>query len=190
MRAGVLLLSAGLVACGSTEPAAPTVRDKEAAQVAAVRELSGWDRVFASPVETVGSINQAGFGLPDYATSKQGGAHLSQGVDRFMSRSAAPSPNTATASVAGSAADRVDQIAFVLKLNDPEDAATARDRFAQTVGEFLGRAKIAGAAPLLDAIRAGRSAQPELDGLRASVTATPARVDVTFIRPAANRPNS
>lgn len=196
MRTCFLLSSSlALAACGSspTAPAAEergSVREKEAAQVTAARTLTGWDRLFSSPIETVGSINQAGFGLPDYAGSKRSGGYLSQGVERLMSRSAAPSPNTGTASVSGSAPDRVDQISYVLKLNDAEDAATARDRFAQAVGEFLGRAKVGGAEPLLLAIREGRSAQPEVAGLKASVTATPARIDVTFLRPAANRRGS
>lgn len=195
MRA-VLPLCLALAACGSGPTAAPaaeergSVREREAAQVEAVRTLTSWDRVFASPVETVGSINQAGFGLPDYAASTSAGGHLAQGVDRIMSRSAAPSPNMATASVAGSAPTRVDQVSYVLKLNDPADAATARDRFAQAVGEFLARAEIAGGEPLLAAISEGRSAQADVAGLRTGVTATPARIDVTFLRPAANRQGS
>lgn len=185
MRVLALLFCAALTACGSNEPQQPSVREKEAAQVQAARTLSGWDRVFASPVETVGSINQAGFGLPDYAAAVTGNSHLAQGIDRLMSRSTAPSPNMATASVAGSASDHLDQVSFVLKLNDPADAATARDRFAGVVGEFLGRAGIQGGEPLLAAIRTGQSAQPETGGLNGNVTATANRIDVTFLRPAA-----
>ena len=40
-------------------------------------------------------------------------------------------------------------------------------------------------APLLDAVRAGRSAEPVIGGRRATVTATATRIDVTFLRPAA-----
>ena len=185
MRGLALLLCATLAACGSNEPQQPSVREKEAAQVQAAKTLTGWDRVFASPVETIGSINQAGFGLPDYATARTGGSHLAQGIDRLMSRSTAPSPNMATATVAGSTSERLDQVSFVLKLNDPADATIARDRFAGVVGEFLGRAGIAGGEPLLAAIRTGQSAQPEVGGLKASVTATANRIDVTFLRPAA-----
>ncbi len=193
MRVAALLLCATLAACGSGERSAPapvveergSVREREVAQVAAARELTGWDRVFASPAATVGMVNQAGFGLPDYAASKVGSAHNATGVDRMMSRSAAPTPNMATATVAGSAADRIDQISYVLKLNDPEDAATARDRFAGLVAEFLIRAGIEGGAPLVDAVRAGRSAEPVVGGARATVTATATRIDVTFLHPAA-----
>ncbi|HEX8388071.1 MAG TPA: hypothetical protein VF636_03555 [Sphingomonas sp.] len=186
MRAVAILSCAALAACGSNEPSAPTVAEKEAAQIAAVKTLSGWDRVFASPLETVGQINQAGFGLPDYASSRSGGAYLAQGVDRLMSRSAAPSPNMGSASVSGSAPDRLDQISFVLKLNDAEDAATARDRFASVVGDFFRNAKLSGGDPVLAAVRAGRSARPNVSGLKANVTATANRIDVTFLRPAAS----
>ena len=190
MRGVAILLCATLAACGSGEPAAVreergSVREREVAQVAAARMLSGWDRVFASPAETVGSINQAGFGLPDYASAKVGAAHNAAGIDRLMSRSTAPTPNMATASVNGSADDRIDQISYVLKLDDPGDAATARARFAGLIGEFLTRAKFGDAAPLLDAVRAGRSAEAVIGGQRAAVTATSNRIDVTFLRPAA-----
>jgi hypothetical protein len=191
MRTAVLLLCATLAACGSNEPAPAvveergSVREREVAQVAAAKALTGWDRVFASPAETVGSINQAGFGLPDYASAKVGAAHGATGVDRLMSRSTAPTPNMATASVNGSAPDRIDQISYVLKLNDPEDAATARDRFAGLVADFLTRAGLTDGAPLLDAIRAGRSAEANVGGQRATMTATTNRIDVTFLRPAA-----
>ncbi|WP_375403128.1 hypothetical protein [uncultured Sphingomonas sp.] len=190
MRVTVLLFALLLAACGSNEPApAPeergSVREREVAQVAAAKELTGWDRVFASPAQTVGSINQAGFGLPDYAATAVGSAHGATGVDRLMSRSSAPTPNMATAAVAGSAPDRLDQISYVLKLNDPEDAATARDRFAGLLAEFLTRAQIGDGTPLLEAVRAGRSAEPVIGGRRATVTATATRIDVTFLRPAA-----
>ena len=192
MRTAVPLLGLALAACGSPEPApAPvaeergSVREREVAQVAAARALTGWDRVFASPAETVGRINQAGFGLPDYASTGVGSAHGATGVDRLMSRSAAPTPNMATASVNGSAPDRIDQVSYVLKLNDPEDAATARDRFAGLIADFLTRSGVTDGAPLLDAVRAGRSAEPVIGGLRATVTATATRIDVTFLRPAA-----
>ena len=191
-RALVMACYMSLAACGSPEPApAPaveergSVREREVAQVAAARTLTGWDRVFASPAETVGRINQAGFGLPDYASTGVGSAHGATGVDRLMSRSAAPTPNMATASVNGSAPDRIDQISYVLKLNDPEDAATARDRFAGLIADFLTRSGLTDGAPLLDAVRAGRSAEPVVGGLRAAVTATGTRIDVTFLRPAA-----
>ncbi|WP_375428173.1 hypothetical protein [uncultured Sphingomonas sp.] len=193
MRVAALLLCAMLAACGSNDKAASTavveergsVREREVAQVAAAKELTGWDRVFASPAQTVGTINQAGFGLPDYAASKVGAAHTAAGIDRLMSRSTAPTPNMATATVAGSAADRIDQISYVLKLNDPEDAATARDRFAGLIAEFLTRAQITDGAPLVEVVRAGRSAEPVVGGRRATVTATDTRIDVTFLRPAA-----
>ena len=192
MRAAVLLLGLALAACGSPEPVpAPvveelgSVREREVAQVAAAKTLSGWDRVFASPAETVGRINQAGFGLPGYASTGVGSAHGATGVDRLMSRSAAPTPNMATATVNGSAPDRIDQISYVLKLNDPEDAATARDRFATTIADFLTRSGVTDGALLVDAVRAGRSAEPVVGGNRATVTATSNRIDVTFLRPAA-----
>lgn len=183
-RAAAFSLSLGLIACDA-QPVAPSVAENEAARLAAVRTLSGWDRVFASPLETVGSINQAGFGLPEYASARLGQGFVAQGIDRLMSRSIAPSPNMGTASVAGSAPDRIDRISYVLKLGDPVDAATARDRFATAIGEFLGRAKIVGGEPLLTAVRAGRSAQPNVAGLKPIVAATPTRIDVTFARPAA-----
>lgn len=180
-----------LAACGSPEPSAPapeergSVREREVAQVAAARTLTGWERVFASPAATVGMVNQAGFGLPDYAAATAGSAYEARGVERLMSRSTAPSPNTAIAIVGGSASDRVDQISYVLKLNDPADAATARDRFAGLLAEFLARAGIEGGAPLVEAVRAGTSAEPTVGGLRAAVTATTTRIDVTFLRRAA-----
>ncbi len=193
MRAVTLLLCGALAACGSGDEPAPvvvaeergSVREREVAQVAAARQLTGWDRVFASPARTVGWVNQAGFGLPDYRSTGVGAAHAAIGVDRLMSRSGAPTPNMATASVNGSAPDRIDQISYVLKLNDPEDAATARDRFAGTIADFLTSAGLTDAAPLLDAVRAGRSAEVMVGGLRAAVTATSNRIDVTFLRPAA-----
>jgi hypothetical protein len=185
MRARLILIACTTLAACDKPASQRTVAEKEAAQVEAVKTLTGWDRVFASPTGTVNWINQAGFGLPAYGPTGSDGAHGAQGIERLMSRSGAPSPNMATASVTGSAAERLDQISYVLKLNDPEDAATARARFAETVGQFLTATKIAGGEPVLAAIREGRSDRPTVGGLPVAVTASPARIDVTFIRPAA-----
>jgi hypothetical protein len=185
MRDRVFLLTAlALAGCGGgDEP--NTVREKEAAQVAVARTMTGWDRVFASPVELVGSINQAGFGLPDYAASKTARGYRSEGRERLMSRSYAPTPNMGNAALTGPRPDRVERIAFSLTLADPEDAATARDRMAQLISETLTRAGIAGGERLVDAVRTGTSGQFDVSGQRGDVLFVPGRMDVTFYRPAA-----
>jgi hypothetical protein len=182
MRAAVaLILTATLAGCGKP---APSVREQEAAKVASVSKLSGWDRLFASPQETIGAINQAGFALGAYAGDGEGFA--ASGQPRMYSNSNAKLPNRGAVTVAGTA-NAIDTVTYALSLTDPADATTARMRLAQTVGEFLGRFKIKADPALLKAIRLGTP----LDKAPVRVvpsTGAPARIDVTFTRSPATSP--
>ncbi|MEG3164877.1 DUF6030 family protein [Sphingomonas sp. PB2P19] len=190
MRTVAVLTLAGLLAgCGKP---APTVRETEATKVAAVSTLTGWDRVFASPQEVIGAINQAGLGIDmpaaaDYALS---------GHERMISNSSAAVPNTINATVKGAEPARIDTITYSLSLTDPVDAKTARRRFAQTIGDFLTRFKLPGFAALLDAARDGQPFAQTVAGAPASVVVVPPangapeRIDVTFTRPAAISPGN
>ena len=88
-----------LVSCGKP---APTVREQEAAQARSVASLSGWDRLFAAPQETIGAINQAGFALGGYAAKGEG--FIATGQPRMFSNSNAKAPNTTSVVVAGRSA--------------------------------------------------------------------------------------
>ncbi len=180
-----LTLTVMLAGCGKP---APSVREQEAAQTASVATLSGWDRLFAAPRETVGAINQAGFAVGDYAV-KDGG-FTATGQPRMFSNSNAAKPNTTSVAVTGKTAAAIDTVAYTLTLTDPVDATTARMRLAQTVGEFLGRFKIKASPDLLRAIRLGQplDAAPAKVAFVPSTNTTPARVDVTFTRSPATSP--
>lgn len=180
-----LTLTAMLAGCGKP---APSVREQEAAQTASVATLSGWDRLFAAPQETIGAINQAGFALGDYA-AKDGG-FMAVGQPRMFSNSNAAKPNTTSVIAAGKTAAAIDTVTYVLTLTDPVDATTARMRLAQTVGEFLGRFKIKASPDLLRAIRLGEplDAAPAKVAIVPATNTTPARVDVTFSRSPATSP--
>lgn len=180
-----LTLAVVLAGCGKP---APSVREQEAAQAASVATLSGWDRLFASPQETIGAINQAGFALGDYAT-KDGG-FTATGQPRMFSNSNAAKPNTTSVAVTGKTAAAIDTVTYALTLTDPVDATTARMRLAQTVGEFLGRFKIKASPDLLRAIRLGKplDAAPAKVALVPATNGAPARIDVTFTRSPATSP--
>jgi len=180
-----LTLTVMLAGCGKP---APSVREQEAAQTASVATLSGWDRLFAAPQETVGAINQAGFALGEYA-AKDGG-FTATGQPRMFSNSNAAKPNTTLVTVTGKTAAAIDTVAYTLTLTDPFDATTARMRLAQTVGEFLGRFKIKASPDLLRAIRLGQplDAAPAKVAIVPATDTTPARVDVTFTRSPATSP--
>jgi hypothetical protein len=183
MRAAVALIAVvTLASCGKP---APSVHEQEAASVASVSKLSGWDRLFASPQETVGAINQAGFALGAYAA--QGEGFAASGQPRMYSNSNAKQPNTVSVVVAGTA-NAIETVTYALSLTDAADATTARMRLAQTVGEFLGRFKIKADPKLLKAIRLGTP----LDQAPVHVVpnGAPARIDVTFTRPAATAGNT
>lgn len=186
MRLAVALTFAMLLAgCGKP---APSVREQEAAQTASVATLSGWDRLFGAPQETVGAINQAGFALGDYAAND--GGFTATGQPRMFSNSNAAKPNTTSVAVTGKTAAAIDTVAYTLTLTDPVDATTARMRLAQTVGEFLGRFKIKASPDLLRAIRLGQplDAAPAKVAIVPATDTTPARVDVTFTRSPATSP--
>jgi hypothetical protein len=174
-----------LVSCGKP---APTVREQEAAQARSVASLSGWDRLFAAPQETIGAINQAGFALGGYAAKDEG--FIATGQPRMFSNSNAKAPNTTSVVVAGKSAESIDTVTYALSLTDPVDATTARMRLAQTVGEFLGRFKIKASPDLLRAIRLGQplAAAPATVAIVPATNTTPARVDVTFTRSPATSP--
>ncbi len=180
-----LTLAAMLAGCGKP---APSVREQEAAQTASVATLSGWDRLFAAPQETVGAINQAGFALGEYAAND--GGFTAIGQPRMFSNSNAAKPNTTSVAVTGKTAAAIDTVAYTLTLTDPVDATTARMRLAQTVGEFLGRFKIKASPDLLRAIRLGQplDAAPAKVAIVPATNTTPARVDVTFTRSPATSP--
>ncbi len=185
-----LTLTVMLAGCGKP---APSVREQEAAQTASVATLSGWDRLFASPQETIGAINQAGFAVGDYTTKPVGIVPLdfvATGQPRMFSNSNAAKPNTVTVVVGAKLATAVDTVAYTLTLTDPVDATTARMRLAQTVGEFLGRFKIKASPDLLRAIRLGQplDAAPAKVAIVPATNTTPARVDVTFTRSPATSP--
>ncbi len=128
MRLAVALtLAAMLAGCGKP---APSVREQEAAQTASVATLSGWDRLFGAPQETIGAINQAGFALGAYA-AKDGGFNAT-GQPRMFSNSNAAKPNTTSVAVTGKTAAAIDTVTYALTLTDPVDATTARMRLAQT----------------------------------------------------------
>ncbi len=100
-----LILGSGMLAsCGKP---APSVREQEAAQTASVATLSGWDRLFGAPQETIGAINQAGFALGAYA-AKDGGFNAT-GQPRMFSNSNAAKPNTTSVAVTGKS-DRISRI--------------------------------------------------------------------------------
>ncbi|MES2420531.1 MAG: hypothetical protein V4595_04440 [Pseudomonadota bacterium] len=186
MRLAVALtLAAMLAGCGKP---APSVREQEAAQTASVATLSGWDRLFGAPQETVGAINQAGFALGDYA-AKDGG-FIATGQPRMFSNSNTAKPNTTSVAVAGKTAAAIDTVTYALTLTDPVDATTARMRLAQTVGEFLGRFKIKASPDLLRAIRLGQplDAAPAKVATVPSTNGAPQRIDVTFTRSPATSP--
>lgn len=182
MRAGVLLLAAATLLAGCGKPA-PSVREQEARAVAGVAKLTGWSRLYASPLETVGAINQAGFGLSSPLDAK--GAYRLDGHRQMLSNADAKAPNTANVTVSGPDPKSVGRVAYTLALTDPKAADVARTRFAGAIGDMLGRFGIAGTAPLTDAIRAGRSGPVEIAGALVDVTARADRIDVTFTRPAA-----
>ena len=180
-----LVASMALAGCGKP---APSVREQEAAQTASVATLSGWDRLFGAPQETVGAINQAGFALGDYAAND--GGFTATGQPRMFSNSNAAKPNTTSVAVTGKTAAAIDTVAYTLTLTDPVDATTARMRLAQTVGEFLGRFKIKASPDLLRAIRLGQplDAAPITVALVPSTNGAPQRIDVTFTRSPATNP--
>ncbi len=180
-----LTLTAMLAGCGKP---APSVREQEAAQTASVATLSGWDRLFAAPQETVGAINQAGFALGEYAAKDDG--FIATGQPRMFSNSNAAKPNTTSVAVTGKTAAAIDTVAYTLTMTDPVDATTARMRLAQTVGEFLGRFKIKASPDLLRAIRLGQplDAAPARVAIVPATNTTPRRVDVTFTRSPATSP--
>ena len=180
-----LMASMALAGCGKP---APSVREQEAAQTASVATLSGWDRLFGAPQETIGAINQAGFALGAYA-AKDGG-FIATGQPRMFSNSNAAKPNATSVAVTGKTAAAIDTVTYALTLTDPVDATTARMRLAQTVGEFLGRFKIKASPDLLRAIRLGQplDAAPAKVAIVSATNTTPARVDVTFTRSPATSP--
>jgi hypothetical protein len=180
-----LMASMALAGCGKP---APSVREQEAAQTASVATLSGWDRLFGAPQETIGAINQAGFALGEYA-AKDGG-FTATGQPRMFSNSNAAKPNTTSVAVTGKTAAAIDTVAYTLTLTDPVDATTARMRLAQTVGEFLGRFKIKASPDLLRAIRLGQplDASPAKVALVPSNNGAPQRINVTFTRSPATNP--
>ncbi|WP_380787999.1 hypothetical protein [Sphingomonas sp. R86521] len=185
MRAAIAFIAvATLAGCGKP---APSVREQEAAQVASVRTLSGWDRLFASPPETIGAINQAGFALGAYAA--KGDGYAASGQPRMYSNSNAKAPNTVAVALKGTEA-AIDTVTYALSLSDPDDATTARMRLAQTVGEFLGRFKIKADPALLRAIRLGTPLDqpPAHVALVPASKDAPARIDVTFTRSPATSP--
>ncbi len=187
MRAAIaLILVAMLAGCGKP---APSVREQEAAQVASVSKLSGWDRLFASPQETIGAINQAGFALGAYAAQAE--RFTATGQPRMYSNSNAKMPNTVSVMVAGTS-DAIDSVTYALALTDDADSTTARMRLAQTVGEFLGRFKVKADPKLLKAIRLGTPLDqpPARVALVAATNGAPARIDVTFTRSAATAGNT
>jgi len=187
MRAAIaFILVATLAGCGKP---APSVHEQEAAQVASVSKLSGWDRLFASPQETIGAINQAGFALGAYAA--QGERFVSSGQPRMYSNSNAKVPNTVRVDVVGTA-DTIDTVTYALALTDDGDATTARMRLAQTVGEFLGRFKVKADPKLLKAVRLGTplSQPPATVAVVPAANGAPARIDVTFTRSAATAGNT
>ena len=186
MRLAVALtLAAMLAGCGKP---APSVREQEAAQARSVASLSGWDRLFAAPQETIGAINQAGFALGGYAAKGEG--FIATGQPRMFSNSNAAKPNTTSVAVTGKTAAAIDTVTYALTLTDPVDATTARMRLAQTVGEFLGRFKIKASPDLLRAIRLGQplDAAPITVALFPSTNGAPQRIDVTFTRSPATSP--
>ncbi|MCK8457299.1 hypothetical protein [Sphingomonas faeni] len=186
-------MALGLAGCGKP---APSVREQEAAQTASVATLSGWDRLFGAPQETIGAINQAGFALNKYSLaneddfSPQGQIYVSTGQPRMFSNSNAAKPNTTSVAVTGKTAAAIDTVAYTLTLTDPVDATTARMRLAQTVGEFLGRFKIKASPDLLRAIRLGQplDAAPAKVAIVPSTNGAPERIDVTFTRSPATNP--
>jgi hypothetical protein len=179
------LLAASVVAlagCGSgPNGGEASVQQREQAQARAAAQLTGWDRVFASPSELVGAVNQGGFGLGDYAAAKTSDGYRAEGHPRLFSRSGAQ-PNLARAVLSGASPDRVDTIRLTLSLDDPGDATTARGRLAEFVGNFLARFRLSGGAPLVAAIRAGKPGTYPVDGVPATVAVSPTTLDVTITR--------
>jgi hypothetical protein len=177
VRAALLLSCAALLAGCNGGSAQPTVLTQEAATQKAAAELKGWDRLFGSPETTIAAVNQYGF----RATPFDG---ASTGAPIFMSNSAAKAPNQASFAASGPGKDRIGTLSFTLGLSDAEHAATAKDRFATVIRDFLFSAKAPGAEEIGKAVRAETAAQGTLPGAAYAVAVEPKhQITVTFTRP-------
>ena len=194
MRADAPLLLApllALVACGGGAPAGGGQVTGQLADEAAAQEriaaLSGWDRLFGAPAATIGAANQFGFRAPDYAGSP--GAYKAVGSDIFVGRTTVSDVNKASFAAAGALADRIDTLTLGLLIQDPQDAATAKQRFAALIRDFLFQAKAPGADVIAAAVEAEAPAKGALPGVTWTLARQPyprvadgRRLIVTFTR--------
>jgi hypothetical protein len=189
MRAVLPLLAAALLAaCGGES--GPSVLENEAREAQTAATLSGWDRLFATPRETVGRANQFGFHAGDYAADGQ--TFLSRGDAITMSQSDAKAPNKAGFEAAGAAADRIDRIVFTLTITDPANADTAKQRFVELLRGFLSQYQLEDDGTF-DAIVSEQDADGPIAGAPASIAVAKGDGDnrtitVTFTRPTGTTP--
>ncbi len=136
MRAALLLLCATATLAGcNQQPAEPTLAQNEATAREAAADLKAWDRMFGFPTETIGRLNQYGYRIGAYAATDKGFA--TNGADITLSQSDAKWPNKGNVIVAGTDAETIDSIAFVLAITDDANAATAKKRLTDIVRAFL-----------------------------------------------------
>ncbi len=187
MKPVFALVATGLLLAGCGEQP-ETVHEREAKVAATAKALSGWDRAFGVPSSATGAANQFGFGVGPYAAAKTGFAATGRPI--MMSNSGAADPSIAIFTLEGAKADLADHIVFALKITDPIDVETARQRFAQTIGDFMGKFDIRDGGAVGNAILANESLQGKVSGATATVANTPTRIDVTFTRPGATSPDT
>ncbi|MGK6318262.1 hypothetical protein [Sphingomonas sp. DT-204] len=165
-----------------------SVHAQEAEVQKAAARMKGWDRLFGSPATTIPAVNQFGFHAPDYAATS--GEAESKGNEIVLSNSYAKAPNKAQFVASGKDAAAIDQLAFALKITDPESAKAAKERFGKLIRDFMFSARAEGAEAVQKAIDAEKPADGELSGVAYALKVEPLDgakdnrvITVTFTHP-------
>ncbi|UZK68222.1 hypothetical protein OKW76_09055 [Sphingomonas sp. S1-29] len=191
MRSGIVLLCAAVLAGCNSQPPEPTVLENEAQIAATAATMRGWDRVFNVPTETIGRANQFGFRAPAYAAD--GPTFLSEGAPITLSQSDADKPNTGTFEAAGTTAQAIERVAFTLRITDPANADTAKQRFTDMIKAFLSQYDLQDDEALA-AIASETASDATVAGQPSSIAVAKGDGDtrtitVTFTRPATITPD-
>lgn len=187
MRRALFLLPAIAMLAGcNAQPAAPTVAEQEAVLRNETADLTGWNRVFGAPAETIAKLNQFGFRLGTYGKTATGFA--AKGEPITLSQSDAKNPNRGTLDVTGPAADAIDRIVFSLPITDNANAGTAKKRLTDIVRGFLFQYAIKDDGALDAIAKEQASGDTNAPIAIAVIRETPRRITVTLQNVTLQRP--
>lgn len=171
MRLAAISLFGAIALAGcNAQPAAEPVAKK--AEEAPKPEIAadGWDRLLGAPQTTIPAVNQFGFRAGEFGGS---GTARAEGSPIMVAGTIAEKPNTANFAAQGKTAERIDELRFTLSITDPINAAVAKQRFGEIIGNVLATTKADGTAPVRTAINAEQSAGGALQGADYAVLVEP-----------------